>query len=138
MSKKCSCCGEEKPISEFNRFKRSSDGFQAWCKKCKRLADRQRRPQQREWAQQRSETDEWRSYRSGVQRRYRRRHPKTMEAHLLVKRAIRSGVLVRPESCNRCGTGGRIEASHDDYDKPLEVEWLCRACHAAKDLRIDA
>lgn len=50
-------------------------------------------------------------------------------------RAVQSGELTRPESCGRCGALGRpgkghaIEGHHADYAKPLEVEWLCRACH---------
>lgn len=54
--------------------------------------------------------------------------------------AIRSGVLVRPVECGRCGTtpaptsDGRaaIQAHHHDYNKPLEVEWLCAKCHRAE------
>lgn len=53
-----------------------------------------------------------------------------------VRTAIARGELVRPEVCERCGLGGvakdgrsRVQAHHHDYDKPLEVEWLCADCH---------
>jgi ribosomal protein S27AE len=47
----------------------------------------------------------------------------------LVALALKSGELVRPATCSRCGKGGVIEAHHNDYREPLKVEWLCRACH---------
>ena len=34
--KRCSRCGEVKPISDFNKCKRKSDGLQCWCKQCKK------------------------------------------------------------------------------------------------------
>jgi hypothetical protein len=44
--------------------------------------------------------------------------------------AIRAGVIARPDTCERCGTQGNVEGHHHDYSKPLDVEWLCRTCHA--------
>lgn len=35
---------------------------------------------------------------------------------------------LRPEPCRRCGAEP-AEKHHPDYEKPLEVEWLCRSCH---------
>ena len=32
--KRCSRCGEIKPLSEFNRKKSEPDGLKRWCKKC--------------------------------------------------------------------------------------------------------
>ncbi len=53
-----------------------------------------------------------------------------------VERAIRKGELVRPIKCSKCrgikvfkdGRSG-IQAHHCDYNKPLDVMWLCQPCH---------
>lgn len=45
----------------------------------------------------------------------------------LVRRAIRDGFLT-PAPCESCGAE-RSEAHHDNYDKPLDVRWLCNKCH---------
>lgn len=37
-TKACSRCGETKPLESFNRFTRSPDGRQAWCRACKKQA----------------------------------------------------------------------------------------------------
>lgn len=41
---------------------------------------------------------------------------------------IKSGKLVKG-ACEVCGSTKNVEAHHDDYDKPLEVRWLCRKHH---------
>lgn len=33
-TKKCSHCGEIKPITEFSKSNKSKDGLQCWCKRC--------------------------------------------------------------------------------------------------------
>lgn len=43
---------------------------------------------------------------------------------------VKANGVKPPEKCSRCGKPGRIIAHHPDYSKPLEVEWLCRPCHA--------
>lgn len=43
-----------------------------------------------------------------------------------VAKAIKDGKLVR----QNCQCGKVSEAHHDDYDKPLDVKWLCRSCHS--------
>lgn len=68
-----------------------------------------------------------------AQARYRARHPERQRAWNAVHRAIKAGLLVRPAACGRCETACRPQASHDDYSRTLDVEWLCRPCHDEKD-----
>lgn len=51
------------------------------------------------------------------------------EAQKEVGKAIREGILHRPDACSKCGKQGRIVAHHADYSQPLSVEWLCSPCH---------
>jgi ferric-dicitrate binding protein FerR (iron transport regulator) len=60
--------------------------------------------------------------------KWRRANPEKKRAHDAVERALRRGSLLR-KPCEVCG--GKAEAHHDDYSKPLEVRWLCRAHHKA-------
>ena len=55
--------------------------------------------------------------------------------HDITEKAIKNGIL-KPSPCEECGcegemTDGRnlIQAHHNDYNKPLEVTWLCQPCH---------
>jgi hypothetical protein len=52
-----------------------------------------------------------------------------IKAHNAVARALRNGLLKR-QPCEVCGEV-RVDAHHPDYDRPLDVRWLCRAHHAA-------
>lgn len=40
----------------------------------------------------------------------------------------RRGVLKR-KPCEVCGGVENLERHHEDYAKPLQVEWLCRTHH---------
>ena len=37
--------------------------------------------------------------------------------------------LVRPKKCSRCKKIKALHAHHPDYNKPLDVVWLCSYCH---------
>jgi len=56
-------------------------------------------------------------------------------AQNLVEKAIDRGKLIR-KPCEVCGANGtfkdgrsEVQAHHDDYNKPLEVRWLCQKHH---------
>ena len=81
-----------------------------------------------------SKTAKGRATHRKAQKRWARANRHKTRAHGAVRRAVRRGDLERPDTCEQCsGNEHRIEASHDDYDRPLEVEWLCAPCHRRKD-----
>jgi uncharacterized protein YlaI/predicted HTH domain antitoxin len=54
----------------------------------------------------------------------------------IVEKAIQKGILERPVICSICNNtqvfeDGRngIQAHHNDYNKPLEITWMCQKCH---------
>jgi predicted SnoaL-like aldol condensation-catalyzing enzyme len=62
-------------------------------------------------------------------KKFRSDNPKCVAAHSKVARAIKSGRLVRPVKCDKCSTKGKVIGHHHDYNKPLDVIWLCQPCH---------
>ncbi len=53
--------------------------------------------------------------------------PERGQAHSRVANAKRHGDLT-PEPCEVCGAAN-TEAHHDDYERALDVRWLCRRDH---------
>jgi len=49
-------------------------------------------------------------------------------AHIITGNAVRNGKLIK-QPCEICGEL-KVEGHHDDYEKPLEVRWLCISHHA--------
>ena len=64
-----------------------------------------------------------------TKKRYEKENPEKISAQRKVRSAIKSGKLIRPEICDVCKKQGNIAAHHEDYNKPLEVIWMCQYCH---------
>jgi hypothetical protein len=66
-----------------------------------------------------------------------RTRPKEQYVRGAVRNAILPGKLIKPDKCERCGISSRpgsdgrstLHGHHHDYDRPLDVEWLCAKCH---------
>lgn len=43
--------------------------------------------------------------------------------------AVKLGKLIKPDACQECHAVGVVHGHHCDYNKPLEVMWLCPTCH---------
>jgi hypothetical protein len=163
--KRCSKCGEIKPRDRFQRNRNAEDGLQHWCKDCIGVVNKAYRERNREhireitkrWTEENPERRErtrreWREtnperlreLRRHQAKRNRERHPEKHAARCAVTKAISVGKLTRSDHCERCGALDRpardgrpqIHGHHADYSKPLDVEWLCRACHKIADAEV--
>jgi len=67
-------------------------------------------------------------------REWRKENRDKNRARELLQYAIRKGMIIRPEICSECGKKKKwIDGHHEDYSKPLEVDWLCRRCHKKRE-----
>jgi hypothetical protein len=67
-------------------------------------------------------------------REWRKRNPLTDEQRKKDNARSMAGIYkkrgkLKPEPCKSCGVEENIEMHHEDYDRPLDVVWLCRKCH---------
>lgn len=73
-----------------------------------------------------AETDAYRESHNNATLKYIEAQPKRRAAQVAVGNALRDGRLQRLP-CLVCGE--KAEAHHSDYDRPLDVVWLCQAHH---------
>ena len=148
--KTCNKCGEKKSLREY--YAKASH-----CKVCIRAAVRTYRTANiekvKEYDRQRGQDPKRKKM---VRLRYRKRvstkagrkrewarSKAWMEkniikraAHILAYNALRNGRLTKGK-CERCGTAKNIQSHHENYEKPLEVNWLCRNCHGIRHREIN-
>lgn len=125
-SKICFKCGVEKPLTDFYKHPKMADGHVNKCKTCNKEDVRENRTLKVDYYR---EYDKERGNRQGYEytKEYRERFPKKYAAHVLVNNHLRDGKLEK-KPCEVCGAAKSV-AHHDDYDKPLEVRWLCQGHH---------
>jgi ribosome-binding protein aMBF1 (putative translation factor) len=146
-TKKCKICGIEKPLDDFYKHKDIDDGNLNICKECKkqysntyrennlekvREYDRNR-PNALERIKKQKEAlkNDIIKYKKNQEAKnnWNRNNKLKRNAHNKVKRAIEKGILVKPLYCELCGSTIKIEAHHYDYNKPLDVIFVCSKCH---------
>lgn len=137
MVKECFKCGCVLPLDMFYKHPKMPDGHVNKCKACNKRDVRENRAAKveyyRDYDKIRGNYDERIRSRIPYQREYRERFPEKYKAHMAVSVAVRGGRLVNPCVCETCGESfpkKYIHAHHDDYSKPLDVRWVCVACHA--------
>lgn len=74
-----------------------------------------------------SQTEQGREARRTAYQNQKLYNAKKVAARQIVRMAIRGGILMK-QPCNHCGSS-KVEAHHEDYDKPLNVLWLCFSEH---------
>ncbi len=64
-------------------------------------------------------------------REWRDKNPLKRKAQIMVYVAVRNGSLKK----KKCYCGNKkVEAHHEDYTKPLEINWLCKKHHIKADI----
>jgi hypothetical protein len=141
-SKKCFKCNAIKPLEDFYRHAAMADGRLNKCKYCaKKDAGKHRIDnieRVREYDRERAKSPHRAKLAAGITRIWRAEDKRRQAAHSAVARAVRSGNLTK-KPCARCGDEKSV-AHHEDYDKKLDVIWLCTPCHKQrhKELNSDA
>lgn len=122
MTKVCKGCGVEKSIEDFYRHKGMRDGRLNYCIECvtERVRLHRRDNDHVREAQRTKRT-------TLDLKQYRLDNPDKYAAHKKVSVAVRNGTLTK-KPCSVCGSDD-VVAHHEDYTKPLEVEWLCQLHH---------
>jgi hypothetical protein len=60
---------------------------------------------------------------------YRKNNLHKARARQAVSKAIMKGRLIKPKNCCLCNSETILQAHHSDYQKHLEVVWVCHTCH---------
>lgn len=127
--KTCFKCEKIKEISDFYRHAQMGDGRLNKCKECAKADVKKHREENiesvREYDRKRGNRQS-KSYTA----EYRGKNPKKYKAHIMIGNALKSGKINKPIGCESCGSVFSVHGHHDDYDKPLDVRWLCSACHS--------
>lgn len=142
----CFKCNELKPLNEYYKHKKMSDGHLNKCKDCTKKDVHKHRGENiekvRAYDRNRPNKDErikkqLEYHKTGRgkevsrigMRNYRELYPDRHKANCAVGNAVRDGRLKRPSSCSKCFIECKPHAHHDDYSRPLSVRWLCVGCH---------
>ena len=134
MGKACKVCLETKDISEFYKHPGAADGHLGKCKECQKAASKRARdadPERyREYDRARGRLPHRVENAIAQSKKWRAADLRRAKCHRAVARALRNGDL-SPQDCAVCGSPKAV-AHHEDYDKPLDVVWLCQVHHKAR------
>ena len=157
--KTCTECNKEKELAEFYKHKEMLDGHLNKCKECvksrvskhrenniERIMEYDRnRPNSQERVKkccdrvQRLKTEDPAKYKKYAldKNKWAKNNKHKRNAQDRVAKALYNGKLTRPLKCERCEETKKLHGHHADYNKPLEVIWLCPKCHGLEHKRLN-
>ena len=139
-SKECFKCKTVQPLTEFYKHSAMADGHLNKCKSCTKIDVTKNREENieriREYDRKRGKLAHRIALRTRVNKAWRAEDKRRQKAHNAVRQAILNGRL-SSSPCERCGEEKSL-AHHEDYDKPLDVMWLCQPCHKQRHKELNA
>ena len=120
----CKTCNTTKQTSDFYASNRTR------CKECIKESVRVNRLEKIDYYRQYDRLRASQPHRKALAKRvmdeWKAQHPRRRKANIALGNAVRDG-KVKKQPCWVCGA--KAVAHHPDYDRPLDVVWLCQAHH---------
>ncbi len=117
----CGRCKNERELAEIAKGK-------TVCKACERIRHNARYSQRRErlieYVMSRRNYKEFHAKASSTPEGLQK-----VRARKRLSDLVREGRIKRPTNCESCGVACKPNGHHEDYSKPLDVQWLCSTCH---------
>ena len=118
-TKVCTKCNRELPLNMFAKYTRRNHTHYSSCKECKaKYRQENKRKLYDNASKVRLSTEEYKI---------------KARAWNKIHYAIKVGKILKPSQCSICGGFDNIQAHHNDYSKPYEVQWVCQSCHSQLD-----
>lgn len=127
----CSTCKIEKESSLFQKRKASSDGLTSSCSECLKIRDKLRYSKEREYRLLKNKeylkTEKGKESHKKSVDKWKDSNKNKRAAHVILGNAIKYKKITKLP-CLICGNLD-VEGHHPDYDRPLDVIWLCTTHH---------
>jgi len=146
VTKICSKCNIQKPLDAFHNKAGGKYGKTKICKLCRKELDKKtyctseyrkhHREYEKQWRdshpkQNKTIHQNW--YCNNHDEIIKRNHTvysKQIKTRAILWNAYESGQIKKPSKCEICAEKTAVlHAHHDDYDKPLDIIWVCPKCH---------
>lgn len=136
--KVCTQCKEPKSFDNYFKDLRGRFGLVAICKVCRSASASKYNLDHREelvsvrYEQRQRHKERIRAYKKSPKGKAvaKRTVAKNLNAEKSRKYYMkRKYKLVIPDHCQRCEETANLEAHHEDYNKPMDVIYLCKRCH---------
>ena len=130
-SKTCFKCNNTLPLTEFYKHSGMHGGYLGKCKECTKKDVHKHRLKNidkiREYEKSRSKLPHRKVLAFQICKAWRNEDKRRMKCHNALRRAVLNGTVTKMP-CEVCGNE-KSQAHHEDYDKPLDVMWLCDQHH---------
>jgi len=150
QTKRCSLCKQNLPLEQFYKHATGKFGRTGRCKPCymkaQKKCPRVCRTCGKEFLTTKSQVQRsngyYCSYPCATKARWPTQQP---EISIFTKRNVRARASYHIHKklgedqriCCNCGSTKNVAAHHPDFNKPLTIAFLCRACHRALHSKVD-